>query len=145
MSRAWLYVRLVAAILALYAITLAGVVLVASALARFERRMPRLSGALAATTTVVLLFWLLRAVHRRRRLMAQIKAKALALDCPYCGGRLPPWNGAFRSNPDEPDCVDWIDMPPLGAFRLHCERCQRDVWFHAWRDVAVTHIDWKGV
>ena len=108
--------------------------------ALYDRRWPWLSIPATAAGCSFLLRAIFLMVRARRRMFAAIKGRAL--DRPSCGAPLPRWDGSFRRNPHEPECIDWIGRPPEGSFRLHCDRCLRDAWFHAYVDGSVNHVDW---
>jgi hypothetical protein len=73
-------------------------------------------------------------------MIAAIKGRVL--DCPSCGAPLPRWNGSFAWFPPEPGEIDWIGRPPVGSFRLRCDRCLHDAWFYAHIDGSV-NPDWS--
>lgn len=108
-----------------------------------ERRMIWLSWPATAAVGVLLSWAIVRAVLQRQRMVAGLKARDF--DCPSCGGRLPPWDGVFRNDPDEWDCVDWIEGTPWGRMRFRCSRCRRDVWFYAWISGNVSPVDWATI
>lgn len=96
-----------------------------------EHGAPWLSVPACLLLTGLFLGAVYRDMKDRRRMVATIQATPL--HCPYCGSQLPKWDGRFRTNPDEPACVDWV-CAPRGSFRLRCGQCGRDIWYYAWED-----------
>jgi hypothetical protein len=138
--------RLAAIILMTFGIlTLTGVLLFLGAMlalddALFARRMIWLSWPVTAALGALLSWCIARAIRMRWKLVTSLKA--WAFDCPYCGERLPPWDGTFRGHPDEPECVLWNEGPPWGRLRFRCERCRRDVWLYCWASGNVNRAGW---